>query len=178
MMPSKFKTLLLLGSALMLSACGAGEVATDKMTEKASEAADTMKAKATKMIEYTAAGQTDEDHLYLEEVLGDKALADVTAWNERSLERLKADPRFAAMEAEALEILQSKDKIPYVSFRGGEVHNFWQDATHVRGIWRKSTLESYLTATPKWETVLDYDKLSADEDKNWVYKGNSCLPPE
>jgi len=102
---------------------------TDKMTEKASEAADTMKAKATKMIEYTAAGQTDEDHLYLEEVLGDKALAEVTGWNERSLERLKADPRFAAMEAEALAILQSKDKIPYVSFRGGEeVHNFWQDA--------------------------------------------------
>ena len=89
-----------------------------------------------------------------------------------------ADPRFSAMEAEALEILQSKDKIPYVSYRGGEVHNFWQDATHVRGIWRKSTLESYLSDNTQWETVLDFDKLSKDEDKNWVYKGNNCLAPD
>ena len=127
-----------------------------------------------KMISYETAGQTDEDHLYLEEVLGDKALTDVKSWNKRSLERLTADPRFAEMEAQALEILQSKDKIPYVSYRAGEVHNFWQDATHVRGLWRKSTLESYLSDNPEWETVLDFDKLSKEEGKNWVYKGNNC----
>ena len=131
-----------------------------------------------KMISYETAGQTDEDHLYLEEVLGDKALTDVKSWNKRSLERLTADPRFAEMEAQALEILQSKDKIPYVSYRAGEVHNFWQDANHVRGIWRKSTLESYLSDTPEWETVLDFDKLSKEEGKNWVYKGNNCLSPD
>ena len=131
-----------------------------------------------KMISYETAGQTDEDHLYLEEVLGDKALTDVKSWNKRSLERLTVDPRFAEMEAQALEILQSKDKIPYVSYRAGEVHNFWQDATHVRGLWRKSTLESYLSDTPEWETVLDFDKLSKEEGKNWVYKGNNCLSPD
>jgi prolyl oligopeptidase len=64
-----------------------------------------------------------------------------------------------------------------VSYRNDEVHNFWQDETHVRGIWRKSTLDSYLGETTQWETVLDFDKLAADEDKNWVYKGNSCLSP-
>ena len=131
-----------------------------------------------KMISYETAGQTDEDHIYLEEVLGDKALTDVKSWNKRSLDRLTADPRFAEMEAQALEILQSKDKIPYVSYRAGEVHNFWQDANHVRGIWRKSTLESYLSDTPEWETVLDFDKLSKEEGKNWVYKGNNCLSPD
>lgn len=131
-----------------------------------------------KMISYDTPGQTDEDHLYLEQVLGDKALTEVKSWNKRSLKRLQADPRFAAMESEALEILQSKDKIPYVSYRGGEVHNFWQDANHVRGIWRKSTLESYLSDNPEWETVLDFDKLSKDEGKNWVYKGNNCLAPD
>ena len=131
-----------------------------------------------KMISYETAGQTDEDHIYLEEVLGDKALTDVKSWNKRSLDRLTADPRFAEMEAQALEILQSKDKIPYVSYRAGEVHNFWQDANHVRGIWRKSTLESYLSDTPEWETVLDFDKLSKEEGKNWVYKGNNCLAPD
>ena len=179
---SKFKTLLLLSSTMLFTACGQAENTTDKMAdtakETAAQTAGKMKDMTQKMIEYTAAGQTDEDHLYLEEVLGDKALGEVKAWNKRSLDRLMADPRFSAMEAEALEILQSKDKIPYVSYRGGEVHNFWQDETHVRGIWRKSTLESYLTATPKWETVLDFDKLSKDEDKNWVYKGNNCLAPD
>ena len=179
---SKFKTVLFLGTAIFLTACGQAENAADKMTDTAKEkvtaSADKMKDKTAKMIEYTTAGQTDEDHLYLEEVLGEKALREVKSWNTRSLDRLMADPRFKVMEAEALEILQSKDKIPYVSYRGGEVHNFWQDADHVRGIWRKSTLDSYLSDDTKWETVLDFDKLSKDEDKNWVYKGNSCLAPD
>lgn len=178
---SKLKTFLLLGTAMVLGACGQAENTADKMADKAKDkvtaTADKMKETTTKMIEYTAAGQTDEDHLYLEEVLGEKALDEVKAWNKRSLDRLMVDPRFKAMEAEALEILQSKDKIPYVSYRGGEVHNFWQDETHVRGVWRKSTLESYLAGDTQWETVLDFDKLSKDEDKNWVYKGNNCLAP-
>jgi prolyl oligopeptidase len=134
--------------------------------------------KASDMIGYTAPGQTDADHLYLEEVLGDKAIAEVKTWNERSLNRLTSDPRFAVLEGQALEILNSKDKIPYVSYRNGETHNFWQDAQSVRGVWRKSTLESYLSADTKWETVLDFDALATAEGKNWVYKGRDCLSPE
>lgn len=175
---------LLLGTALSVSglaltACSQAESTADKMAEKAT---DTMKETAEKMtrktFEYTTPGQTNEDHLYLEEVLGEQALAEVGAWNERTLDRLTADPRFTKMQSDALEILNSKDKIPYVSFRGGEVHNFWQDANSVRGVWRKSTLDSYLTDNTAWETVLDFDKLAADEGKNWVYKGNSCLSPD
>lgn len=134
--------------------------------------------KASDMIGYTAPGQTDADHLYLEEVLGEKAIAEVKTWNERSLNRLTSDPRFAVLEGQALEILNSKDKIPYVSYRNGETHNFWQDAQSVRGVWRKSTLESYLSADTKWETVLDFDALATAEGKNWVYKYNDCLSPE
>ena len=126
----------------------------------------------------SADGQSDADHLYLEEVLGEKALSEVKSWNKLTLDRLEADPRFKVMEAEALEILNSKDKIPYVAYRGGEVHNFWQDATHVRGIWRKSTLQSYLSDSPTWETVLDFDALSKTEGKNWVYKGSSHFSPD
>ena len=139
---------------------------------------DSKKDKAQIMIEYTAKGQTDADHFYLEEVLGQAALSQVQSWNAATLARLTADPRFAKMEAEALEILQSKDKIPYVSYRNGQAHNFWQDATSVRGVWRRTSLESYLTDTPSWETVLDIDALSKAEGKNWVYKGNNCLAPD
>lgn len=180
---SKFKTGLLLGTAFLFTACnGDTSPETVEATSAPAEtmASETGSAKDTdyKMVTYDTPGQTDEDHLYLEEVLGEEALDQVKTWNQRTLDRLMADPRFEEMQAEALEILNSKDKIPYVSYRGGEVHNFWQDADHVRGIWRKSTLDSYLGENTSWETVLDFDKLAEAEDKNWVYKGNSCLPPE
>jgi len=116
-----------------------------------------------------------ESHLYLEEVLGDEALNKVKQWNEASAARLEPDPRFSTMESQALEILNSKEKIPYASYRGGKMHNFWQDETHVRGIWRTTTLDSYLTDTPEWETILDYDVLSEAEGKNWVFAGNNAL---
>ncbi len=176
---SKFA--ILLSTTAMMAACsdnGAVQDTADMV--KAAASADPikeMKAKPYKMISYETAGQTDADHLYLEEVLGEAALDEVKVWNKRSLDVLKADPRYQTFYDDALEILQSKDKIPYVSYRNNEVHNFWQDETHVRGVWRKSTLESYLSDNTAWETVLDFDKLSKDEGKNWVYKGNSCLAP-
>lgn len=123
-------------------------------------------------------GPALDTHLYLEEVLGEQALSKVEQWNARTLERLTAYPLFEQMQSEALEILNSKEKIAYVSYRAGRVHNFWQDANHVRGIWRSADLQSYLDGAPKWETVLDYDALSKTEGKNWVYKGNSCLAPD
>lgn len=122
--------------------------------------------------------KSDEAHLYLEEVLGERALTEVRAWNDRTLKRLTSDPRFAKMEADVLAIVNSKDKIPYGSYRQGKVQNFWQDEVHVRGIWRRTTLDSYMTATPEWETVLDIDALAKAEGKNWVYKGNRCLTPD
>ncbi len=126
----------------------------------------------------TSPAVSDEDHLYLEEVLGERALGEVRGWNERTLSRLTSDPRFAVMEADALKILNSKDKIPYVSHRKGVVQNFWQDETNVRGIWRKASLESYLSADTQWETIIDFDVLAKEEGKNWVYQGASCLEPE
>ncbi|WP_418152486.1 prolyl oligopeptidase family protein [Litorimonas sp. RW-G-Af-16] len=172
-----FKLALIAGTALGLIACS--ETTSDSPLKDAIEdQTQTLKDTTRPMLTYDTPGQTDDDHLYLEEVLGEKALDEVKAWNSRSLDRLMADPRFAEMQAEALEILNSKEKIPYVSYRGGEVYNFWQDADHVRGIWRKSTLDSYLGDETKWQTVLDFDKLAKDEDKNWVYKGNDCLAPD
>jgi prolyl oligopeptidase len=161
-----FKSLVLIGVAVSF-ASGPAQAAHYPTTTETSVMTDIAKS-----------GQNDADHLYLEEVLGEQALTEVKGWNERTLNRLTADPRFAILEAEALEILNSKDKIPYVSYRGGEAHNFWQDTNSVRGIWRKTTLDSYLSDAPAWETVLDFDALAKTENKNWVYKGNDCLAPD
>ena len=129
-------------------------------------------------VAYDTDGQRDADHLYLEEVEGERALEEVRAWNTRSLERLKADPRYQAMYEDALEILNSQDKIAYVTQRGEHLYNFWQDADHVRGLWRRTTLDSYTSDDPDWETVIDFDRLAETEDANWVYKGVTCLAPE
>jgi prolyl oligopeptidase len=116
---------------------------------------------------------------YLEEVEGKKALAWVKANNERSLKRLTADPRFAKTQDDLLKILEATDRIPSPSFsKGGMIDNFWQDKDHVRGIWRRTTKASYLSGTPEWETLIDFDALAKLEGKNWVYKGGDCLPPE
>ena len=120
----------------------------------------------------------DDPYTWMEEIEGDRALAWARAENERSLPLLQSDARYADFRAEALTILQAKDRIPGVGFSGdGKLSNFWQDAVHVRGLWRKTTIDSYRTADPVWETVLDVDALAKAEGKNWVYKGASCLPP-
>lgn len=125
-------------------------------------------------MEYDTAGQTDADHLWLEEVEGEKALATVRRWNERSAKRMQGET-YQALKAELLEVFNSPEKIPYASYRDGKVGNFWQDDKHVRGVWRTTTLESYRSKNPEWETLLDIDALAKKEGKNWVYKGGKCL---
>lgn len=153
-------------SALFLAACASGPQSETNLTADTSPAAE------------AAPAPFDETaHLWLEEVEGAQALAWVTAQNERTLAELEADPRYAGFEAEAIEVLNSSERIPYGSVRDGYVYNFWQDETNVRGLWRRTPLASYATETPAWETLIDFDKLAADEGANWVYKGADCLRP-
>ena len=127
----------------------------------------------------TAATQSASDpFLWLEEIEGDRALAWARAENDKTLGTLQSDPRYRKFEAQALEILQAKDRIPFVQIRPDGLYNFWQDEKNVRGVWRRTTLASYRTANPVWETVLDIDALTAAEKANWVYQGANCLPPE
>ena len=121
----------------------------------------------------------DDPYRWMEEIEGERPLAWAKAENARSLAVLQGDPRYAGLESQALAILNAKDRVPGVSFAGdGGLRNFWQDADHVRGIWRRTTLDSYCTADPQWETILDIDVLSKAENANWVFKGASCLPPD
>jgi len=121
--------------------------------------------------------ETGDPFQWLEEVEGAKPLAWVTAQNERSLKLLQGDSRYAELESKALAILEARDRIPSPSFRAGQISNFWQDQTQVRGLLRRTTLDSYITANPQWETVLDIDALTKAENANWVFRGSNCLPP-
>ena len=64
-----------------------------------------------------AAANTDP-HLWLEEVLGDKPLAWVKQHNAVSTKELEAQPGFPALQARLKTILNSKERIPYVSKEG------------------------------------------------------------
>ncbi len=120
-----------------------------------------------------------DPYLWLEEVEGDRAMAWVEDHNSRSLGVLQGDPRYDGLHDQALALVQARDRIPSPGFtRDGHIDNFWQDATHVRGVWRRTTLDSYRTDAPDWRTILDIDALAEAEGKNWVYKGASCLPPD
>ena len=122
---------------------------------------------------------TDTDpFLWLEDVEGDKALDWVRAQNGRTTALLEADPRYRRFYDATLAIITAEDRIPYPYFSAEGLANFWQDQSHVRGVWRKTSLASYRSAAPHWETVLDIDALAAAEGKNWVYQGGSTLPPE
>lgn len=122
-------------------------------------------------------GPEQDPHIWLEEARSPEALAWVNAENARTLAALEADPRFAELKAEALAIFDSEDRIPFVSFRPDGLYNFWQDRNNPKGVLRRTTLESYRTAKPVWEVVLDIDALARAEGREWVYQGSTCLPP-
>ena len=58
------------------------------------------------------------------------------------------------------------------------IYNFWKDADHQRGLWRRTTQRDYLTGNPTWETVLDIDALAKEENTPWAFGGADCLEPE
>ncbi len=124
-----------------------------------------------------AAAAVDSDPNYwLSDIHGAKALGWVKEQNARSDAALKSDPRYAQDYAAILKSLDVPDRIPLGEIDHGFVYNFWQDASHVRGLWRRTTLADYAKQAPHWETLLDIDKLDADERAQWVWEGADCAP--
>jgi prolyl oligopeptidase len=126
-----------------------------------------------------ALAQTAEDpYLWLEDVTGDRAMAWVKEQNAKSQPAIESDPGFKPLLEGFTAIVTSRERIPAVAKRGGHLYNFWQDAKNPRGIWRRTTVAEYRKAEPAWETVLDLDRLSADEKEQWAWKGADCLYPK
>jgi prolyl oligopeptidase len=126
------------------------------------------------------AEQTQErpdPYLWLEEVEGQEALAWVRSHNEAT-KAVLCDAAFEADKQAIYAISTRPDNIPFITRRRGQLYNFWQDTAHVRGLWRRTTMEDYRTQNPTWETVLDIDALAQAEGEDWVWKGCGTLPPE
>jgi prolyl oligopeptidase len=126
----------------------------------------------------SAASTNDDPYLWLEDVQGERALNWVRERNAASQKELTARPEYAPIRAQILEVLNSKDRIPYVGRRGNWLYNLWQDDAHKRGLWRRTTLADYRKPEPLWETVIDLDALGKAENENWVWGGANCFGPE
>ena len=113
--------------------------------------------------------------LWLEEVEGERALAWVRERNAHAEAALTGTRRFASTKSSILEVLDSADKIPGVGKAGDHLYNVWVDADHERGLWRRTTLESYRTEQPEWEILLDVDALNEAEGEDWVWHGAQLL---
>ena len=165
-----FRTSVLAGVLAVagMASIGAAQPAGDTKAKAAPDAAAAVAPEAG----------ADDPNNYLEEIQGERALAWARQQNARTFAELQSDPRYQQFYDRALQILQARDRIPAVTMRPDGLYNFWQDADHVRGIVRRTSLASYRTDNPQWETVLDVDALAAAEGKSWVYQGMSCLPPD
>lgn len=114
--------------------------------------------------------------LWLEDVDGVRAMDWVRAENGKTLAALTADRRYPEFLASATAIAEATDRLPKPEFVDGQVMNFWQDASHVRGVWRTTSFDDYLRAQPSWRTTIDLDALATKEGKNWVWHGADCEP--
>jgi prolyl oligopeptidase len=152
-------------AALMLAGCGTGNAPDPKAVEPAKP-------------EDNAVTAVEDPFLWLEDVEGEKALEWVRNQNAASKESLESIEGFAQLRDDLRAIMDSNDKIPFVREMGGYLYNFWQDASNPRGLWRRTTLESYRTTSPQWDVILDLDALNEAEGENWVWAGSNCLRPD
>lgn len=134
------------------------------------------------MASMTSQARTDpqdgqDPYLWLEDVTGDEALDWVRARNEPTLARFR-DADFERMRTEALEVLDTDARIPYVVRRGEYLYNFWRDAANPRGLWRRTTLDSYRTDSPEWDVLIDVDELGRAHGEKWVWAGAAVIYPE
>jgi len=123
------------------------------------------------------AAMVADPFLWLEDIDGDDALNWVRERNDTCIAHF-SDTEFERMRSEALEVLDTDARIPYVRRRGDFLYNFWRDAANPRGLWRRTTLDSYRSADPDWEVLVDLDELARSDGENWVWAGADVIEPD
>ncbi len=121
---------------------------------------------------------SDDAHGWLEDIDGAEAMAWVQARSTEAELDLGAAPVFEELRDGIQEALEAQDRIPLVAQAGEHLYGFWTDQTHPRGLWRRTTWESYRAAQTAWEVLLDLDALGAAEGETWVWHGARILRPD
>ena len=122
---------------------------------------------------------SDDPYLWLEQIEGPRALAQVRQWNAATEALVATGPTFEQYRKRALDILNDEQQIAEPEdVLGDQVTNHWVDAKNPRGLWRITSLSSYVSGHPQWRTLIDVDALGKAEGKSWVWHGADCLAPE
>ena len=124
------------------------------------------------------ADDSTDPHMWLEAVEEESALEWVKEQNAKSTDQITSAEDFTMLQDRLLEVYNSDERIPYVGKTGAFYYNFWRDEAHPRGLWRRTTMDSYRSESPEWEVILDLDELAEQEGENWVWHGSQCLMPE
>ena len=144
----------------------------DATTDTATAAIRTESARTARFL------PTDGVPEWLDDIAGGRALD----WaRERSAETeslFDGDPSRDELEKDIRAALDTDARIPYPVRRGEHLYNFWRDGDHPRGLWRRTSLASFLSGAAEWEVLLDVDALAASESENWVWKGAQCRYPD
>ena len=117
-----------------------------------------------------------DENIWLEDIYGEEPLAWVREQNARTEDMLE-DANYAELESSILEVLDSTDRIAMVGKHGEWYYNFWKDRDNPKGLWRRTSWESYRGGSPEWDILLDLDALSAAEGQEWVFHGATFLRP-
>ena len=121
---------------------------------------------------------TDSVPAWLDDIAVERALS----WaRERSAETeslFDGDASRDELERDIRAALDTDARIPYPVRRGEHLYNFWRDGDHPRGLWRRTSPESFLSGAAEWEVLLDVGALAASESENWVWKGAQCRYPD
>ena len=126
--------------------------------------------------------EANDPYLWLEEAEGERPLSWSREQTARSLQELEADPIYAALKDKARP--DDDKSIPGVWFERDEILlHFLQDQTHRRGLLRRTTLDSFITAEPEWQAVfdLDHEAETCGRDWNWsrmVWGGSQARSPD
>jgi len=126
----------------------------------------------------TVNAQEEDQYLWLEDIDSKKSLDWVEQQNKVSIDKISQQKEYKSIYDKSLEIYDSKDRIVSPTFHSDFIYNFWQDKDHPRGIWRRTTKESYLKSDPAWEILLDIDAMSKKDSVKWVFKGAQGLYPK
>lgn len=119
--------------------------------------------------------ETNDPYLWLEAIEDQRALNWVK--NQRqALDALENAKGFQGLRNQIETALNARDNIPMPECFKGRYYNFWKDEKHPRGLWRRTTPESYATSDPLWEVVFDLDEVARLEQVNWVWKGATLCP--
>ncbi|MBM6588638.1 prolyl oligopeptidase family serine peptidase [Brevibacterium sp. RIT 803] len=113
-----------------------------------------------------------DENLWLEDIHGDAQMGWVKDQNAKTISRFQ-DDLFDSIAGEIRTALDSEGKIPMVAKRGEHYFNFWRDSNNPKGLWRRTTWDSFVSDSPEWEILIDLDELGTTEETAWVWAGAS-----